>query len=123
MVVAPGTATHSATIAIDAVLPRDRQVLPRGGVMSFLAALQDRLESDGVRAAGVRRGARAGGAGGDRRQRESRCWWVDPRQQDQGLLGELGRLAQQAREECGDGLAEPSLESSMKHGPGHGIAC
>jgi hypothetical protein len=48
MVVDTWHATHSATIAIDAVLPRDRQVLPRGGgVMSFLAALQDRLESDG----------------------------------------------------------------------------
>jgi hypothetical protein len=48
MVVDTWHATHSATIAIDTVLPRDRQVLPRGGgVMSFLAALQDRLESDG----------------------------------------------------------------------------
>ena len=48
MVVDTWHATHSATIAIDAVLPRIRQVLPRGGgVMSFLAALQDRLESDG----------------------------------------------------------------------------
>jgi hypothetical protein len=48
MVVDTWHATHSATIAIDAVLPRDRQVLPRGGgVMSFLAALQDRLESVG----------------------------------------------------------------------------
>jgi hypothetical protein len=48
MVVDTWHATHSATIAIDAVLPRDRQVLPRGGgVMSFLAALQNRLESDG----------------------------------------------------------------------------
>lgn len=48
MVVDTWHATHSATIAIDAVLSRDRQVLPRGGgVMSFLAALQDRLESDG----------------------------------------------------------------------------
>ena len=48
MVVDTWHATHSATIAIDAALPRDRQVLPRGGgVMSFLAALQDRLESDG----------------------------------------------------------------------------
>ena len=48
MVVDTWHATHSATIAIDAVLPRDRQVLPRGGgVMSWLAALQDRLESVG----------------------------------------------------------------------------
>jgi hypothetical protein len=48
MVVDTWHAAHSATIAIDAVLSRDRQVLPRGGgVMSFLAALQDRLESDG----------------------------------------------------------------------------
>jgi hypothetical protein len=47
MVVDTWHATHSATIAIDAVLPRVRQVLPRGGgVMSFLSALQDRLESD-----------------------------------------------------------------------------
>jgi len=46
MVVDTWHATHSATIAIDSVLPRDRQVLPRGGgVMSYLAALQDRLES------------------------------------------------------------------------------
>jgi hypothetical protein len=48
MVVDTWHATHSATTAIDAVLPRDRQILPRGGgVMSFLAALQDRLESGG----------------------------------------------------------------------------
>ena len=48
MVVDTWHAKHSATIAIDAVLPRVRQVLPQGGgVMSFLAALQDRLESDG----------------------------------------------------------------------------
>jgi hypothetical protein len=48
MVVDTWHATHSATIAIDAVLPRDRQVLPRGGgVMSFLAALQDRLDPGG----------------------------------------------------------------------------
>lgn len=48
MVVDTWHATHSATIAIDAVLPRNRQVLPRGGgVMSFLAAVQDRLESSG----------------------------------------------------------------------------
>jgi hypothetical protein len=47
MVVDTWHASHSATTGIDAVLPRDRQVLPRGGgVMSFLAALQDRLESD-----------------------------------------------------------------------------
>ena len=48
MVVDTWHATHSATNAIDSVLPRDRQVLPRGGgVMSHLAALQDRLESAG----------------------------------------------------------------------------
>jgi len=48
MVVDTWHAPHSATIAIDAVLPRDQQVLPRGGgVMSFLAALEDRLESTG----------------------------------------------------------------------------
>ena len=48
MIVDTWHATHSATIAIDAVLPRDRQMLPRGGgVMSFLAALQDRLEAVG----------------------------------------------------------------------------
>lgn len=47
MVVDTGRAKHSATMAIDSVLPRDRQVLSHGGgVMSFLAALQDRLESD-----------------------------------------------------------------------------
>jgi hypothetical protein len=47
MVVDTWHSKHSATIAIDAVLPRERQVLPHGGgVMSFLAALQDRLESD-----------------------------------------------------------------------------
>jgi hypothetical protein len=45
MIVDTWHATHSATIAIDAVLPRALQVLPRGGgVMSYLAALQDRLE-------------------------------------------------------------------------------
>jgi hypothetical protein len=45
MVVDTWHATHSATIAIDAALPRIQQVLPRGGgVMSYLAALQDRLE-------------------------------------------------------------------------------
>ena len=48
MVVDTWHAPHSATIAIDAVLPRNQQVLPRGGgVMSFLAALEDRLESTG----------------------------------------------------------------------------
>jgi hypothetical protein len=48
MVVDTWHAKHSATMAIDSVLPRDRQVLPHGGgVMSFLAALQDRVESDG----------------------------------------------------------------------------
>lgn len=48
MVVDTWHAKHSATMAIDSVLPRDQQVLPRGGgVMSFLAALQDRIESDG----------------------------------------------------------------------------
>jgi len=48
MVVDTWHAKHSATMAIDSVLPRDRQVLPRGGgVMSFLAALQDRIESSG----------------------------------------------------------------------------
>jgi hypothetical protein len=50
MVVDTWHAKHPATMAIDSVLPRDRQILPRGGgVMSFLAALQDRLESDGLR--------------------------------------------------------------------------
>jgi hypothetical protein len=48
MIVDTWHATHSATTAIDAVLTRNEQVLPRGGgVMSFVAALQDRLESEG----------------------------------------------------------------------------
>jgi hypothetical protein len=48
MIVDTWHATHSATIAIDAVLPRDRQILPRGGgVITFLAALQDRLDPGG----------------------------------------------------------------------------
>lgn len=47
MIVDTWHATHSATQAIDTVLPRAQQVLPRGGgVMSYLAALQDRLEQN-----------------------------------------------------------------------------
>ena len=47
MIVDTWHAKHSAVAAVDSVLTHDEQVLPRGGgVMSYLAALQDRLESD-----------------------------------------------------------------------------
>jgi hypothetical protein len=46
MIVDTRHATHSATIAIDSVRPRNSQVLPRGGgVMSYLLALQEQLEA------------------------------------------------------------------------------
>ena len=46
-------AAHAATLAIDAVRPRDRQLFPAGrGMSSFISALRDALERDRA-AAGV----------------------------------------------------------------------
>jgi hypothetical protein len=48
MIVDTWHATHSATQAIDSVLSRNRQLLPKGGgIMSYISALHDRLESNG----------------------------------------------------------------------------
>jgi hypothetical protein len=46
MIVDTRHATHSATQAIDSVLPTMAQVLPKGGgIMSYISALHDRLEA------------------------------------------------------------------------------